>query len=64
MVTAMPAVHISVFAMADLLIPVNGNLLDFYNGDERLFRLYSGDRRAAYCDPDPLQRILGVPLRD
>lgn len=59
----MPAEHISDFAMADLLMSVNGDLLDFCNGDERLFRLYSGDRRAAYCDPDPLQRLLGVPLR-
>ncbi|MFF2993426.1 MBL fold metallo-hydrolase [Streptomyces sp. NPDC057950] len=43
-VTAMPAEHTSDFEMADLLMPVNGNLLDFYNGDQRLFRLYiSGD---------------------
>ncbi|WP_433356864.1 MBL fold metallo-hydrolase [Microtetraspora malaysiensis] len=43
-VTAMPAEHTSDFEMADMLMPVNGNLLDFYNGDQRLFRLYiSGD---------------------
>ncbi|MFI9273388.1 MBL fold metallo-hydrolase [Kitasatospora sp. NPDC052896] len=43
-VTAMPAEHTSDFELADMLMPVNGTLLDFYNGEQRLYRLYiSGD---------------------
>ncbi|MGW3852678.1 MBL fold metallo-hydrolase [Streptomyces fagopyri] len=43
-VTAMPAEHTSDYEVAAMLMPVNGNLLDFYDGDQRLFRLYiSGD---------------------
>jgi L-ascorbate metabolism protein UlaG (beta-lactamase superfamily) len=43
-VTAMPGEHTSDFEMADMLMPVNGNLLDFYEGERLLYRLYiSGD---------------------
>ena len=43
-ITAMPALHASDDATAALLMPVNGHLLDFSRGDQRLYRLYiSGD---------------------
>jgi L-ascorbate metabolism protein UlaG (beta-lactamase superfamily) len=42
--TAMPAEHTNNFELQDALMPVNGSMLDFSRGDERLFRLYiTGD---------------------
>lgn len=38
--TAMPAEHANDFELRDMLMPVNGSMLDFNRGDERLFRLY------------------------
>jgi L-ascorbate metabolism protein UlaG (beta-lactamase superfamily) len=43
-ITAMPAVHASDTAIAALLMPVNGHLLEFGRGDQHLYRLYiTGD---------------------
>jgi L-ascorbate metabolism protein UlaG (beta-lactamase superfamily) len=43
-VTAMPGLHAADDATADLLMPVNGHLLDFGRGDQPLYRLYiTGD---------------------
>ncbi|MEO8813862.1 MAG: MBL fold metallo-hydrolase [Mycobacterium sp.] len=43
-ITAMPAKHSTDDALVPLLMPVNGNMLDFYRGEHRLFRLYiTGD---------------------
>jgi len=43
-ITAMPGKHAGDDAVGDLLMPVNGHMLDFSRGAERLYRLYiSGD---------------------
>ena len=43
-VTAMPAKHSTDDEVALMLMPVNGSMLDFYRGEDRLFRLYiTGD---------------------
>jgi L-ascorbate metabolism protein UlaG (beta-lactamase superfamily) len=43
-VTAMPAKHVADEAIAALLMPVNGYILDFGRGDQRLYRIYvTGD---------------------
>lgn len=43
-VTAMPAKHVADEAIAALLMPVNGHMLDFGRGDQRLYRIYvTGD---------------------
>ncbi len=43
-ITAMPARHAATEAIAALLMPVNGHVLDFSRDDERLYRLYiTGD---------------------
>jgi L-ascorbate metabolism protein UlaG (beta-lactamase superfamily) len=43
-VTAMPATHAADEAIAALLMPVNGHMLDFSRGDQRLYRIYvTGD---------------------
>src|SRR5262249_40266664 len=42
--TAMPAKHATDDAIATMLMPVNGHILDFGRGDQQLFRLYiTGD---------------------
>ena len=43
-VTAMPAKHATDDEVNKLLMPVNGHLLDFFRGDQHLYRLYiTGD---------------------
>jgi L-ascorbate metabolism protein UlaG (beta-lactamase superfamily) len=43
-ITAMPAKHATDDAIAELLMPVNGHMLDFSHGDQQLYRLYiTGD---------------------
>jgi L-ascorbate metabolism protein UlaG (beta-lactamase superfamily) len=43
-VTAMPAKHSTDDELVLMLMPVNGSMLDFYRGKDRLFRLYiTGD---------------------
>jgi L-ascorbate metabolism protein UlaG (beta-lactamase superfamily) len=43
-ISAMPAKHVADEAIAALLMPVNGHILDFGRGDERLYRIYvTGD---------------------
>ncbi len=43
-ITAMPAKHATDDAIAALLMPVNGHMLEFSHGDQQLYRIYiSGD---------------------
>lgn len=43
-ITAMPAEHTNNFELQDMLMPVNGSMLDFSRDNELLFRLYiTGD---------------------
>ena len=43
-ITAMPAKHAADDAIAALLMPVNGHMLEFSHGDQQLYRLYiTGD---------------------
>ncbi len=43
-ITAMPAKHATDDAIAAMLMPVNGHMLEFSHGDQELYRLYiSGD---------------------
>jgi L-ascorbate metabolism protein UlaG (beta-lactamase superfamily) len=43
-VTAMPGKHATDDAIAALLMPVNGHLLEFWRGDQQLYRIYiTGD---------------------
>jgi L-ascorbate metabolism protein UlaG (beta-lactamase superfamily) len=43
-ITAMPAKHVTDEAIAALLMPVNGHMLDFSRGGQRLYRIYvTGD---------------------
>jgi L-ascorbate metabolism protein UlaG (beta-lactamase superfamily) len=61
-ITAMPARHATDDAVAELLMPVNGHMLEFSRGDQQLYRLYiTGDTmlidqladiRASYPDID------------
>ncbi len=43
-ITAMPGKHATEESVAELLMPVNGHMLDFSRGDDHLYRLYiTGD---------------------
>ena len=56
-VTAMPAEHTDIAELADMLMPVNGTILDFYVSERRLFRLYiTGDTMLH-------ERLHDIPLR-
>ena len=56
-VTAMPAEHTDIAELADMLMPVNGTILDFYISERRLFRLYiTGDTMLH-------ERLHDIPLR-
>jgi L-ascorbate metabolism protein UlaG (beta-lactamase superfamily) len=110
-ITAMPAKHATEEAVNELLMPVNGHLLDFSRNGDHLYRLYitgdtmlvdslediprrypdidlglihtgghdlpcdrghddgrarsagRRDHQTCYRHPDPLQRLLGIPVR-
>lgn len=62
-VTAMPAEHTNNFELQDMLMPVNGSLLDFYNGEQLLYRLYiSGDTMLHNRLYDIPRRYPGIDL--
>ncbi len=62
-VTAMPAKHATDDALAAMLMPVNGHLLDFSRDGERLYRLYiTGDTMLADRLYDIPERYPGIDL--
>ncbi|WP_235852639.1 MBL fold metallo-hydrolase [Mycobacterium interjectum] len=55
-VTAMPGKHSADDAVNDLLMPVNGHLLDFGRNTDRLYRLLSPATRCSSM-PSPISRV-------
>lgn len=62
-ITAMPAEHTSNAELAEMLMPVNGSMLDFHRGGRRLFRLYiTGDTMLHNRLYDIPRRYPGIDL--
>lgn len=61
--TAMPAEHTNNVELEDMLMPVNGSMLDFSRGDGRLLRLYiTGDTMLHHRLHDIPQRYPDIDL--
>jgi len=62
-ITAMPAKHATDTAVEELLMPVNGHMLDFSRNDEHLYRLYiTGDTMLADSLEDIPRRYPDIDL--
>jgi L-ascorbate metabolism protein UlaG (beta-lactamase superfamily) len=62
-ITAMPGKHATDEAVDELLMPVNGHLLDFSRNDDRLYRLYiTGDTMVVDSLEEIPRRYPGIDL--